>query len=610
MKISFNGLKGFTEKDTSVSLTDLTILTGKNSSGKSSFNKLLQLIFNSFKDINRIEDILKVEIDIGNEVLGGKDSIMTFFNDEDIYIKFDVEFEFYRDLFELKLNIDLSEYALKINTIELIHIDSVKNKKNILCTWGKEYLTIDSILLRSLYLKNVRIFNCCEIFDIEKSEFIDKDWQKQIDKFTKYASVYNDVKIEQFISNHSKGNVVWEIVEGFAQDFEFKPFYMYEWDWTGEYYLLSDDLFQFKISKKDLISKLPNDDINYKGLLNDLFAKGYSENDLIQLLIEIYNFDIFNFVLLHNNNDKLSFYSAFRRNRVFENNILFNLIHEIDSIYFGELLHDLFSDYINYINLLVRKSSDIFNFNILKIFKNFSEIDQFSNLRNTPTRNFNIYSEKSIFSSFIKNWKINDVANRNNAILFLKKYIKEFDIADNILIELKDNIGFISLVKKNKAITVIDEGSGISNVLALLLFFSNIIFTNKSRSNEDYFINILNKFVILEEPESNLHPQLQSKLADLIINVINEFNIAIIVETHSEYMIRKIQYLVTKNMFKSEKVSINYFSLFFKGKKQLVNNNHISLNNKGQLSSEFGSGFFDESNNLAIELFVTNNKNN
>jgi predicted ATPase len=78
MKIAFNGLKGFTEKETSVNLSEITVLTGKNSSGKSSFNKLLNLIFSSFKNIKSLYEIFNIKIDIGNEKFGGKKYLQTY----------------------------------------------------------------------------------------------------------------------------------------------------------------------------------------------------------------------------------------------------------------------------------------------------------------------------------------------------------------------------------------------------------------------------------------------------------------------------------------------------------------------------------------------------
>jgi predicted ATPase len=52
--------------------------------------------------------------------------------------------------------------------------------------------------------------------------------------------------------------------------------------------------------------------------------------------------------------------------------------------------------------------------------------------------------------------------------------------------------------------------------------------------------------VIVEEPESHLHPLAQSTLAELFIKVSKQRNIQIIAETHSEHLFRRMQTLIAK----------------------------------------------------------------
>ena len=47
--------------------------------------------------------------------------------------------------------------------------------------------------------------------------------------------------------------------------------------------------------------------------------------------------------------------------------------------------------------------------------------------------------------------------------------------------------------------------------------------------------------VILEHPEIHLHPKIQSELADLLIDVANAGEIQILVESHSEHLLARIQ---------------------------------------------------------------------
>lgn len=149
-----------------------------------------------------------------------------------------------------------------------------------------------------------------------------------------------------------------------------------------------------------------------------------------------------------------------------------------------------------------------------------------------------------------------------------------------------------------------DEGSGISKVSGLLFFiWENVQYKSKS----DYI-----PLLIMEEPESNLHPSIQSKLADLFVEIVNKHKVKLVIETHSEYLIRKLQYLVATKKINHENIGVHYFSMDKNdaGRRQ-IEFYEIPIEKDGRLSKGFGAGFFDEADNLAIKLFLMNkNKEN
>lgn len=110
--------------------------------------------------------------------------------------------------------------------------------------------------------------------------------------------------------------------------------------------------------------------------------------------------------------------------------------------------------------------------------------------------------------------------------------------------------------------------------------------------------NQTRKTFILEEPESNLHPNFQSKLADLFIDCAWKFRTQFLIETHSEYLIRKFQYWVAKGKIKPQDVIIYYFD------KQSGDTEvkEITIDRLGNLSQPFGPGFYDEAIQLQFEL--------
>jgi predicted ATPase len=71
--------------------------------------------------------------------------------------------------------------------------------------------------------------------------------------------------------------------------------------------------------------------------------------------------------------------------------------------------------------------------------------------------------------------------------------------------------------------------------------------------------------ILMEQPEIHLHPHAQSALADVMIDVINsrengaDRNIQLIIETHSEHFLRRLQRRIAEDIVPQEKVSA-YFA--------------------------------------------------
>jgi len=101
-----------------------------------------------------------------------------------------------------------------------------------------------------------------------------------------------------------------------------------------------------------------------------------------------------------------------------------------------------------------------------------------------------------------------------------------------------------------------DVGFGISQVLPVLV---------------QCFYAPRNSIILLEQPEIHLHPSAQSALADVMIDVINakedytNRNIQLIIETHSEHFLRRLQRRIAENAIEQEKVAA-YFANYKRDK--------------------------------------------
>lgn len=94
--------------------------------------------------------------------------------------------------------------------------------------------------------------------------------------------------------------------------------------------------------------------------------------------------------------------------------------------------------------------------------------------------------------------------------------------------------------------------------------------------------------LMIENPEVHLHPKAQAKLGEFLTIIANA-GVQLIVETHSEHVVNKIQYQIFSQKFDAEKLAIYYKSNPKEKFEQVV------INEQGLYSVDFPEGFFDAS---------------
>lgn len=92
-------------------------------------------------------------------------------------------------------------------------------------------------------------------------------------------------------------------------------------------------------------------------------------------------------------------------------------------------------------------------------------------------------------------------------------------------------------------VLITDVGFGVSQILPILVLC---------------YYAPEGSIIILEQPEIHLHPFVQSILADVFIEVVNNRNVQIIVESHSEHLLRRLQRRIAEENIKSENIAL-YF---------------------------------------------------
>lgn len=101
--------------------------------------------------------------------------------------------------------------------------------------------------------------------------------------------------------------------------------------------------------------------------------------------------------------------------------------------------------------------------------------------------------------------------------------------------------------------------------------------------------------VLMEQPEIHLHPAVQSGLADVMLNVAKERDVQVIVESHSEHLLRRLQRRVAEKEAKSENVKL-YFVSTDKG---VADVSDLELNEYGEIKSWPENFFGDEMGEIA-----------
>lgn len=224
-------------------------------------------------------------------------------------------------------------------------------------------------------------------------------------------------------------------------------------------------------------------------------------------------------------------------------------------------------------------------------------------------KTFSMYDTDSVsraVSEFGQKWNNNfangyyhlddDATNDDRISQFLVKWLEKFEIGSNLRFRnLHREVYTMDVYTLDDHWTSLTSlGIGSVHMVTLLLSIANFCLG----------IGKLTKQVlIIEEPEINLHPNRQSLLADLLIDIYNTFGIQIIVETHSEYLVRKMQVIVAEAIYNkthninelNEIIKTYYFPSI--GYPYL-----LGYVEDGRTCCDFGEGFSDESSRLYINL--------
>lgn len=196
---------------------------------------------------------------------------------------------------------------------------------------------------------------------------------------------------------------------------------------------------------------------------------------------------------------------------------------------------------------------------------------------------------------------------------FMNMWLKKFGICDYATLDMDaEGLGVaIRLHKGEKSSLLADEGYGITQLFSILLeietgiqqafqhflvkgwYGQNYVYVTDMYTDKVLFPEMT---IIIEEPEIHLHPKFQSLLLDMFAEAREKYNIHFIIETHSEYLIRRLQVRVAEKKISPDDVSVIYVD-------EDRHPYNMGLKENGKFERDFGPGFLDEADNEAIRLF-------
>ena len=167
------------------------------------------------------------------------------------------------------------------------------------------------------------------------------------------------------------------------------------------------------------------------------------------------------------------------------------------------------------------------------------------------------------------------------------------------MMPIGNNYYQMTLVESDRTRTnIMDVGFGISQVLPIV----SEVFMMGYKDAEDTDIPELERnLILIEQPELHLHPAAQASLAELFATCVttNPHN-QLIIETHSEHLINKLQVLIAdeNEALTNEMVQILYVDK--KDGQTIIGKMNIKEN--GRFETAWPVGFFDQGYELAREL--------
>ena len=140
---------------------------------------------------------------------------------------------------------------------------------------------------------------------------------------------------------------------------------------------------------------------------------------------------------------------------------------------------------------------------------------------------------------------------RNRLDARIAQWLVDLDLATSFRVEPVAPGSTLYQVKlrrhlQSPEVLITDVGIGVSQVLPVLVLC--------------YYVPE-GSTIILEQPELHLHPSVQAGLADVFIDVVKNRNVQILLESHSEHLLRRLQRRIAEEVFAPDDAALYFCEL-------------------------------------------------
>ncbi len=205
-------------------------------------------------------------------------------------------------------------------------------------------------------------------------------------------------------------------------------------------------------------------------------------------------------------------------------------------------------------------SSTLFGFNDLRVLEEYiRSIIHVPGLRGNPERTYPVTAIGKQFPGTFENYVASVINNwqttKSSKLKDLARYLKILGLTGKVdTKQINDTqveirvarlpCNFNSKTKSTEMVSIADVGFGVSQTLPALVAL---------------LVAEPEQLVYLEQPEIHLHPRAQASLADILVESANR-GVRVVIETHSDLILKRIQSLVAEDKIKPDKIKLHWFT--------------------------------------------------